>query len=341
VGLYQGPVDRSLLNDVPRGKVKLTSSTGSKRRSHPRDAVPRVSIGLPVYNGERYLTESLDSLLSQTFEDFELIVSDNASTDGTAEICHRYAKEDSRIRYFRQPYNVGSSPNHNFVILNARGALFKSASHDDRYAPELLERCVEVLDQCPQFVLAHSWSSVTDATGAVRSLVDYPVATDAPRAPDRFRSMLFDGWGDDEGGVVRTSVLRQTGLHGSYHFADRVLTAELALYGPFYMVPERLYFRREHSGQGGGIRDVRGRCASLDPRRADKIRHPLVRLYGEYLLGYVTAIRHAPLSTGDRQACYRTLARWAMGRFAPVTQRTLLRKELERPEVTARQVVAT
>ncbi len=85
------------------------------------NATPRLSIGLPVYNGEEYLTESLEALLGQTYEDFELIISDNDSTDGTADICRRYAKQDSRIRYFRQPRNIGCNPNHNFVIKQAPG----------------------------------------------------------------------------------------------------------------------------------------------------------------------------------------------------------------------------
>ena len=71
------------------------------------NAVPRLSVGLPVYNGENYLAESLEALLGQSYEDFELIISDNASTDGTADICRRYEKQDSRIRYIRQPRNIG------------------------------------------------------------------------------------------------------------------------------------------------------------------------------------------------------------------------------------------
>ena len=314
--------------------VTVTGSSGRGSQYRVGRSGPRLSIGLPVHNGERYLAESLDSLLSQTYEDFELIISDNGSTDGTADICHDYASQDRRIRYFRQERNKGSSPNHNFVIMKATGELFKSASHDDRYAPGLLERCIEVLDRSPDVVLAHSWSAVIDSTGAVRHLVDYPVVSDAPRAPDRFRSMLFDGWDDDEGGVVRLSVLRRTGLHRSFHFADRVLTTELALYGLFYIVPDRLYFRREHDEQVGGIPDIRRRCASLDPRRANRLKHPIARLYAEYVWGYVDAIRRAPLSAADRRECYLALARWAAGRAAPVARRSLLREGLKRPEVT-------
>jgi len=287
------------------------------------NAMPRVSIGLPVYNGENYLAESLEALLGQSYEDFELIISDNASTDGTAEICRRYQKQDSRIRYFRQPRNIGCAPNHNFVIEHARGELFKTASHDDLYARDLLKLCVAALDEYPQVVLAHAWSAEIDGSGGVTELVEYPVNTAAPRAPERFRSMLFDGWGDDEGGVVRMKVLRQTPLHDSYHFADRTFTAELALHGPFYMVPDRLYFRRSHPGQGGKISSVRDRCANLDPRRADRLRHSVVRLYAEYVWGYVAAIRRAPLSQADRQKCFRVLARWVASRVAPVVGQTI------------------
>jgi cellulose synthase/poly-beta-1,6-N-acetylglucosamine synthase-like glycosyltransferase len=68
---------------------------------------PRLTIGLPVYNGEKYVAESIEALLCQSFKDFELIISDNASTDSTGDIARRYEKQDSRVRYFRQPQNVG------------------------------------------------------------------------------------------------------------------------------------------------------------------------------------------------------------------------------------------
>jgi glycosyltransferase involved in cell wall biosynthesis len=293
------------------------------------NAVPRLSIGLPVYNGETFLGESVEALLGQSYENFELIISDNASTDGTADICRGFAKQDSRIRYFRQPRNIGSAPNHNFVIEQARGELFKHASHDDLYARDLLRLCIAALDERPQVVLAHSWSAVIDSSGAVTELIEYPVDTAALRAPDRFRSMLFDGWGDDEGGVVRTDVLRRTPLHASYHFADRTFTAELALHGSFYMVPDWLYFRREHAGQGGKNASVRKRCANMDPRRASRLRNPTARLYAEYIGGYVSAIRRAPLSPGERQECYRVLARFMGSRAIPVTRRTLSRSGLQ------------
>jgi glycosyltransferase involved in cell wall biosynthesis len=293
---------------------------------------PRVSIGLPVYNGENFLADSLDSLLGQTYEDFELIISDNASTDGTADICHRYEEQDSRISYFRQPRNIGAALNYNFVINKARGELFKHAAHDDLYARELLSRCVAALDEREEVVLVHSRSAIIDETDAVSKVVNYPVNTGAARPAERFRSMLFDGWGDDEGGVVRTTVLRQTPLHGSYHFSDRTFTAEIALHGPFYTVPEYLYFRRHHPEQAGKVPSVRGRCARMDPRRANWLVHPMPRLYAEYVWGYLSAIHRAPLPAQEKRECYQILARWTARRALPVGIRTVKRSGLDDQE---------
>lgn len=291
-------------------------------------SLPRLTVGLPVFNGANYLAASLEALLGQTYGDFELIISNNASTDSTADICHHYASQDSRIRYFRQANNIGCAPNHNFVISRARGEFFKTASHDDLYAPDLLERCVHALDEHPEVVLAHSWSAVIDPIGAVSERLDYPVNTGSPHTPERFRSMLFDGWGDDEGGVVRMDVLRRGHLHGSYHFADRTFTIELALHGPFYMVPDWLYYRRHHPNQAGRSATVRTRCANLDPHRANRLRHPVPRLYGEYLWAYHAALQRAPLSSEDRRLCYGTLLRWMAGRVGPVALRTIFRHGL-------------
>jgi glycosyltransferase involved in cell wall biosynthesis len=280
--------------------------------------VPRLSIGLPVYNGERYLNESLDSLLGQSYENFELIISDNASTDGTAGICRRYMKQDRRIRYIRQSRNIGAAPNHNFVVGQARGELFKWASHDDLYARDLLERCIEALDEYPHVVLAHSWTALIDGAGLVTETIEHSSATASLQAPERFRALLYAKAGDEGVGVIRKKVIGSTALHGSYHHADRTITAEFVLRGPFYQVPDCLYMRRDHPDRAErACPTVRTRCANMDPRRADRLRQPVMRLYAEYLWGYVAAIRRAPLSPADRQECYRHLVQWATSRALP------------------------
>ena len=281
-------------------------------------SVPRLSIGLPVYNGEDFLAESLDSLLGQTYEDFELIISDNASTDGTADICRGYAKQDSRIRYVRQPHNLGCAPNHNVLVQYARGELFKWVSHDDLYGRELIERAIEALDEYPQVVLANCWTAMIDSSRTVTKAVRYTLDTESPRAPERFRSMLFEKGGDDDGGVIRMEMLRRIRPYDSYYHSDRTLVTEMALQGPFYHVPDWLYFRRDHPKASiRAFTTARTNCTNLDPRRADRLRHPVVRLLGEYVLAYVTMIQRAPLSAADKRECYRHLVSWATSRAVP------------------------
>lgn len=276
---------------------------------------PRLTIGLPVYNGERYLAQSVESLLGQSYRDFELIISDNASTDSTADIAAGYARADPRVRYVRQPRNIGCAPNHNFLVGQAKGELFKWASDDDLYARDLLRSCVAALDAYPDVVLAHSWTAIIDDASAVTSAVPYTHATGAPSPPERFRSLLFDRGGDDDGGIIRLSVLRRTALNASYYRADRTFVSELALYGPFYHIPDWLYFRRDHPTRAArAFRSVHGWCVNLDPRRASRLRNPALRLYAEYVWGFISAIRRAPLSPAERRECYRHLSQWAASR---------------------------
>ena len=269
---------------------------------------PRLGIGLPVYNGATYLAEAIEALLGQTYEDFELIISDNASTDATEDICRQYAAEDPRIRYIRQPRNIGGLLNHNVVFEYCRSELFKWAADDDLYGRDLVERCVAALDEHPDVVLAHSWTAVINSGGEVVQAIEYPLATSSVAAPVRFRSMLFDDGGDDDYGVIRTEVLRRIPPYDSYHRSDRTLMAELALHGRFYQVPAWLYFRRHHEASlEGTARTIRQKSTAWDPRRAN---HSTARLLGEYMLGYVRAIAQAPLPVSEKAACYRHLMAW-------------------------------
>ncbi|MGW1342884.1 glycosyltransferase family 2 protein [Kribbella sp. NPDC002412] len=282
------------------------------------NAVPRLSVGLPVYNGEKYLAESLDALLGQSYGDFELVISDNASTDSTEEICREYLAKDSRISYYRQPVNIGATPNHNWTFEHSGGELFKWASYDDLYGRDLLLRCIEALDDDPALVLAHAHQAIIDGNGDIVLKVDYPLATDDPRAPERFKSLLFGVGGDDFYGVMRSDILRRTPLNGSYHHSDRTIMAELCLYGRFHQVPELLFFRRDHPDRAERAKPtIRSRSANMEPRRASRLKHPTARLLAEYVGGFVGGIRRAPLSSSDRRKCYGHLAHWLADRAMP------------------------
>jgi glycosyltransferase involved in cell wall biosynthesis len=287
---------------------------------------PRLTLGLPTYNGERFLAAALDDLLAQTFTDFELIISDNASTDGTRAIGERYEALDPRVRYVRHPTNLGSAENHNFVIREATGEFFKWASDDDLYAPDLLQRCVDALDARPEIVLAHAGTAFINEGGEVIRIQGYPLTTDVPSPSERFRSLLYTVGGDDIYGVIRTEVLHRMPPHGSFHLADRVFVAELALNGRFHQIPEPLYFRRDHPGRAErASAGIRRRCVNLDPRRSNRWLHPAVRLLVEYIFGYLAVIRRAPISWPERGRCTRDLTIWVLAHFNPLRGRKLLR----------------
>lgn len=279
---------------------------------------PLLSIGLPVYNGERFLCESVDALLSQTFTDFELIISDNASTDSTPEICQRYVAADPRVRYVRQAKNIGASPNHHATLDLARGAYFKWASDDDLYEPTLIERCMEALEKDPDAVLAHAFEAFIDEDGAFLGNVKYRLATDAPDPAVRLRSLLRTVGGDDFYGVMRTDLLRQVAHQNSYHNADRTFMAAIVLQGRFVQVPEVLYYRRDHPARAERSPGVRARAANLDPIRNNRWRHPILRLQIEYIFGFFAAIWRADLSRRDRLRSMGVVLSWLISHlFAP------------------------
>jgi glycosyltransferase involved in cell wall biosynthesis len=292
--------------------------------TEPAHDTPTLSIGLPVYNGEEFLGESLDALLAQTYRDFELIISDNASTDQTAEICRAYAARDPRISYVRQPVNIGAAPNHNALVLLARGRYFKWASHDDLYAPTLLERCIEVLEADPEPVLVHARDAIIDLHGEIVRTLPYPLDTANPRPWARLRSLLYVSGGNDFYGVIRAEVLRRIDLHGSYYNADRTIVASLCLQGPFHQVPEVLYFRRDHPDRASRASGRRAKAAVLDPKRANRWRHPMIRMYVEYVLGYVKAIRQARLSVIQSGRCLAEVAGWVLSCLWPGRKRRSL-----------------
>jgi glycosyltransferase involved in cell wall biosynthesis len=281
-----------------------------------------LTVGLPVYNGEDYLAQSLDALLGQTFGDFELVISSNASTDTTDEICREYAARDPRVRLFVQPRNLGAVPNHNFVLDQARGRLFKWASSDDLYARTLLEECVGLLASDPDAVLAHSWTAAIDEDNNLIQAHEYPFETMSLDPIQRVRSLLLQSpslagkiVADDFYGVMPTTVLRRVRPIDSYYHADYLFTAELALHGRFLIHPEFLYFRRHHGGRTT-TRSVHEWSARLDPRRSGKVRHSAARLYGEYAWNCLAAGVRTPLSVRQRVGYYRVLGAWAGRKLA-------------------------
>ena len=206
-----------------------------------------VSIGLPVRNGQRYVAQAVESILAQTFGDFELIISDNASTDDTEEICRRYAAQDPRVRYYRQTHNVGGAANFNRTFELATGRYFKWAAHDDLIEPSYLEKCVEVLEADRGVILCQSLVVMGPDWGEPLETHNHAWwGTDRPRQSERFAARLETWDCSDVFGVVRTDVLKTTPLLAEFLASDRTLLVELALRGRFGLVPEPLFLNRTH-----------------------------------------------------------------------------------------------
>jgi hypothetical protein len=277
-------------------------------------AVPRLSIGLPVHNGARFLAAALDSLLGQTWGDFELIISDNASSDATPEICRAYAARDPRVRYARSEENRGAAWNFNRAFELGRGELFKWTAHDDLYAPEFLERCIAVLDQHPDVVWCHSRRAEVDLDG--RLLPADPIAlggTDqeadtatarlhvAVTRRQRYReALLASGTRFDIYGVGRRAAFARTKLHQDYFGADKVFLVELAAAGSWREIPERLFFMRRHPGQSVSIGTRQDQEAWMSGRRPSPLRPPRQLRCAMAYLGTALA---GPASLPDRVGC--------------------------------------
>jgi glycosyltransferase involved in cell wall biosynthesis len=207
----------------------------------------RVSIALPVYNGERYLSQAISSILAQSYRDFELIISDNASTDGTEDICRAFEAQDRRVRYLRQPRNVGASPNFNICFALASGEYFKWAAHDDYMEAEYLAECVKALDADPDAVLCQSLVRLVDDQDRLIE-VHRPIepAAASSRPSERFAARMRNPRCLDIWGVIRTKALRDSVLIGSYIGMDRTLLLELALRGRFALIDKPLFTNRDH-----------------------------------------------------------------------------------------------
>jgi glycosyltransferase involved in cell wall biosynthesis len=210
---------------------------------------PKVSIGIPVFNGANFIRAAIDSILAQTFKNFELVICDNASTDRTEEICREYASKDSRVRYFRNPKNIGSGPNHNRAFELSSGEYFRWCSHDDVLAPTFLEKCVAALDNDPDAIAAQPIVGCIDGDGTLVSVCDTERLrrATAPRASDRFAALGKDPRPCYEVySLIRRNVLTRTGLIAPYPWSDVTLISELSLIGRFVFVPDMLSFNRDH-----------------------------------------------------------------------------------------------
>lgn len=273
----------------------------------------RLSIGLPVYNGERYLAQAIESLLAQTFTDFTLVISDNGSTDATEAICRSYAARDPRVRYHRSDVNRGAAWNFNRVVALTDSPYFKWAAYDDLCAPDCVRRCIEVLDRNPRAILAYTHSYIIDDDGVVTATYRDPADATSPHAHERFLAVVRNsGYCNLLFGVVRRDVLAQTQLHGPYPASDNVLVAELALRGELHDVPEPLFYWRDHRHKPQRVFPTDAELAVFyDPRNAGTVR----MRHWTLLRNYIRTVARVPLPMGEKLRCAVTVCKWTLLRL--------------------------
>lgn len=219
----------------------------------PASPTPLVSIGLPVFNGDRFLSQAIDSILAQSFTDFELVISDNGSTDETPDICRRYMAADPRIRYFRLDQNMGAAFNYNRVFGLSRGTYFRWAAHDDIISPYFLQMCLDAFKDHTQDVaptaIVYPRSNWVDETGKVIRPDHCPMRTSTASAIFRgLQAVSNMSNGNPVFGLIPREILVKTRLIDSFITSDYVLIFELALFGNIVRVDEVLFHRRFHSG---------------------------------------------------------------------------------------------
>ena len=301
---------------------------------------PEISIGLPVYNGLPYVKQLIEGVLAQSFGNLELVISDNASTDGTDELCLSYARADSRVRYFRNSSNIGLIPNFNRVFEHASASYYKWAASDDIYEPTYLEACFPAIRDNEDVSVSHSETMLVSEDGQELPydpelhacmdkgnnrlwLLDRDRCATHGSRTRRFRDVLAHQiMCSPVYGLMRRRQILQTGLHRSFFGSDKPLLAEMALLGRFHIARGRLFKKRMHTGMTSVMSS--GKLQNkIDPKvKLNSLQLVKLKAY----LGILAEARLTPL---ERAACYTYLGLYSASAAVPEMLRY-------RPELVSR-----
>ncbi|MFP5335686.1 MAG: glycosyltransferase family 2 protein [Actinomycetes bacterium] len=281
---------------------------------------PLVTVGLPVHNGERFLAGAIRSVLEQDVENLELLISDNASQDGTEEICRSFARSDPRVRYERAERNHGAAWNFSRLPVTARGRYFRWHAHDDECRSGFLRACLEVLERDPGVSLVYPRS--TDVDGDDRYLDSEELwGTGTQASPlARARSLLLHPAFPAAApfGLVRREQLLQTDLLRPYKGSDRTMLLQLALLGRFHEIDEPLFLHRRHAGRSGSLPRAQW-LTWWDGGPQGRRVSPRSRL----LRGYASGIARSPVPVAVRVGVMGLLPLWALRNASPLTREAL------------------
>lgn len=271
---------------------------------------PRLTIGLPVFNGGEYIGAAVESVLEQTFENFELIVSDNHSTDRTLEIVRQVAAGDPRVRIESHPTNIGAHKNYNSILPLTTAEYFKWMAHDDLLEPTYVERCIEALDEHPEAVLAFSNAAQIDENGEILGALNSKKTYDSPSAYSRMRAYMADGTRIPQVfGVFRRSALSKSHLLPSYPKSDTVFMCEMAMLGKWVVIEEPLFLNREHPQRQGRLA-LRDRTQWYFPERTA----PLLPKWNQWG-GMLSVAWTAPIPASDKVKCLGFATYWGLKQY--------------------------
>lgn len=277
---------------------------------------PRILIGMPVYNGGKHIGETIESILGQTFEDFNLLISDNASTDDTEKVCRYYADKDPRIIYYRQADNLGMAPNFNYVFRPGNSPYFKWAAHDDILKPEYLSRCIEWLDRDSSLSMVHCPTlRIDNYSNELGTYVDIGLASD--RISERFWRVLWTVNIYEIYGVMRSEYVAKTKLAGSYFGSERNILADMLLQGKIGYLDEALFARRDHEGSLTAMHiesKEQGDFSKRQEVHASGVKVSAIQTSAIRFREYFLSLLNFSIPLGERTVCYRHLFDWGLKR---------------------------
>jgi glycosyltransferase involved in cell wall biosynthesis len=295
---------------------------------------PRVCIGVPVYNGAKYIAATIEASLAQTYRDLEVVVADNASTDETAEICRAYAARDERLRYERFEEHIGVADSFTRTFGLCRSEFFQWAASDDLHDVTFVEKAVAVLDSRSDAVVCYSDTAIVDEVGEVIRKDDFVLDLDHPSPSTRFHRLVMAPpkrhGAHEQYGLIRADVMRRTGVMSNHVMGCRVLLAELALRGSLVKIDEILFFNRDHSGRSQRDGRPRSRPGSVltawlpigawppsefwNPRKRGHIVFPEFDITGQW----IRVVLRTRMTPQNRIRCFGTLLRmilWRLPKF--------------------------
>jgi glycosyltransferase involved in cell wall biosynthesis len=282
---------------------------------------PLVSVAMPVFNGEPFVTEAIRCVLNQTYDKLELVISDNASTDNTEPICREFAEKDDRVVYVRNQTNIGAAKNYNQAFRRTTGTYFRWHNADDLCSPKLVELCLEVLSQNPDTVLCYGKTYIIDDQGVIMEHYEDNLDLRQQTPSKRFKAFFRQvGLTNVIYGLMRRSAVQKTMLfgEGTFFASDVNFMAELSLYGKFHELPDSLFSRRMHVKASSW--DKKDNTVQQDFWQGHSSAFHLPNCKKQ--IAYLKAIRNAPICIAEKIKLYKFMIRRI------ITKRQVLFKEL-------------